>query len=59
MNIKDTPKKQREVLWKIHSGFNFPANYGHFAFHAAMIVRGHDKLYIYPRMKMLYSHLGE
>lgn len=44
------------VIWRMSSGtFQYPSVCEHVPFHASMIVRGHDKLYINPKLVFRYG----
>ena len=47
----------QDIIWRMNSdAYKYPSVCEHVAFHASMIVRGHDKLFINPR---LVFHYGE
>ena len=51
-----THTQKNPIIWKMNSSvYQFPAVCEHVPFHASMILHGHDKLFINPKLVMSYS----
>ena len=46
----------KELFYRNCSGYNFPVICEHVPFHAAMIVRGYDKLFVLPPLLYVSDH---
>jgi hypothetical protein len=57
MYIHEKPDKNADIFFRCSNGYNYPILTEHVPFHMSMRLRGHDKLFINPRMKIFYSHL--
>lgn len=45
-----------DIVWRMNSdAYKYPASLDHVTLHASMIMRGHDKLFINPRLIFYYS----
>lgn len=51
----ETLNNNRNIVWKMSSFvYKYPSVCEHVTFHASMIVRGHDKIFINPRLSFHY-----
>jgi hypothetical protein len=51
-------KEQNGLWYRNNSGYNFPVLCEHVPFHASMIVRGFDQLYLMPSLVYFSDHFG-